>query len=56
MTIDNAEQAQITCGRPPTESFEFVIHREAIRALAELCDDALQQMDHLNNAEADRTT
>lgn len=45
ISVDSPEQAQITCGRLPSDAFEFIVHREALRALAELALDALEQMD-----------
>jgi hypothetical protein len=43
--VDSAEHAQIICGRLPSDAFEFVVHREALRAFAELAADALEEMD-----------
>jgi hypothetical protein len=51
MTVDNTDQARIICGDDPSEAFEFILHREAVRAFAELCNDALEQMDRLSNAD-----
>ncbi|HEX6356486.1 hypothetical protein [Actinophytocola sp.] len=45
ITIDGPDQVQITCGRVPSEAFEFVMQREALRALVELGTDALEEMD-----------
>lgn len=45
ISVEGPEEAQITCGRAPTNSFEFVVHREALRALVELGTDALERMD-----------
>ena len=45
ISIDNPDQAQVTCGRLPTDAFEFVVEREALRALVELGSDALAEMD-----------
>jgi hypothetical protein len=45
ITVDGPDQVQITCGRIPTDAFEFVMQREALRALVELGTDALEMMD-----------
>jgi hypothetical protein len=45
ISVQNAEQAEIVCGWAPNRSFDFVMHREALRALVELGTDALERMD-----------
>lgn len=45
ISVQNAEQAEIVCGWAPGRSFDFVMHREALRALVELGIDALERMD-----------
>jgi hypothetical protein len=44
-SFSELDQVQITCGRIPADAFEFVMQREALRALVELGTDALEQMD-----------
>jgi hypothetical protein len=45
ISVEGPDQAQITCGRVPTDAFEFVVQREALRAIVELGLDALERMD-----------
>ncbi|MGB3438745.1 MAG: hypothetical protein WBA97_08320 [Actinophytocola sp.] len=45
ISVQNPERAEIVCGWVPGRSFEFVVHREALRALVELGVDALERMD-----------
>jgi hypothetical protein len=45
ITVDSPEQAQVICGRLPSDAFEFVLEREALRAFVEVAVDALQEMD-----------
>jgi hypothetical protein len=45
VSVQSSDQAEIVAGWPPNQSFDFVIHREALRALVELGTDALEQMD-----------
>lgn len=45
VSVDTADQAQITCGWVPSEAFEFVVQREALRALVEVGTDALREME-----------
>jgi uncharacterized protein (UPF0548 family) len=45
ISVDGPDQAQITCGTIPTDAFEFVLQREALRAIVELGVDALEEMD-----------
>jgi hypothetical protein len=45
ISVQSAEQAEITCGWVPNLSFDFVVHREALRALVALGTDALERMD-----------
>ena len=45
ISVEGPDQAQITCGRVPADAFEFVVQREALRALVELGIDALERMD-----------
>ncbi len=47
-TIDSPDQVQVVCGRIPTDAFEFVLQREALRAFVELGIEALQEMDSTN--------
>lgn len=47
ISVDGPDQAQITCGRAPTDAFEVVLQREPLRALIELGTDALREMDGL---------
>lgn len=53
MSIDNADQVQITCGTIAVDAFEFVLQREALRAIVELGIDALEEMDGLRNRSVD---
>ncbi|MBB4905602.1 hypothetical protein [Actinophytocola algeriensis] len=48
ISVDGQDQAQITCGWVPSEAFEFVVAREALRALVEVGTDALREMDRLD--------
>jgi hypothetical protein len=45
ISIQTPEQVEIVCGKPPNQSFDMVLHREALRALVELGTDALERMD-----------
>ena len=45
ISIDGPDQAQVVCGRVPSDAFEFVLEREALRAFVELGADALREMD-----------
>lgn len=45
ISVDGPDQAQITCGTIPSDAFEFVLQREALRAIVQLGADALQEMD-----------
>jgi hypothetical protein len=45
ISVQNPDQAEIVCGWAPNRSFDFVVHREALRALVELGTDALERMD-----------
>jgi hypothetical protein len=45
VSVQSAYQAEIVCGWPPNQSFDFVIQRQALRALVELGTDALERMD-----------
>ncbi|MFC4852430.1 hypothetical protein [Actinophytocola glycyrrhizae] len=45
ISVDGADQAQITCGWVPSAAFEFVVQREALRALVEVGTDALAEME-----------
>jgi hypothetical protein len=53
MSIDNDDQVQVTCGTVGVDAFEFVLQREALRAIVELGTDALEEMDGLRNRSAD---
>jgi hypothetical protein len=45
ISVQSPDQAEIVCGWIPSHSFDFVVHREALRALVELGTDALERMD-----------
>lgn len=45
ISMQSDDQAEIICGWPPDQSFGFVVHREALRALVELGTDVLEKMD-----------
>ena len=45
LSVLSSDQAEIVCGWPPNRSFDFVMHREALRAFVELGTDALERMD-----------
>lgn len=45
ISVDNADQANVICGRVPSDAFEFVMEREALRAFVELGSHALREMD-----------
>ncbi|WP_459723420.1 hypothetical protein [Actinophytocola sp. KF-1] len=45
LSVLNPDQVEIVCGWPPQRSFDFVMHREALRAFVELGTDALEKMD-----------
>lgn len=45
ISVDGPDQVQVTCGRVPSDSFEFVMEREALRAFVQLGSDALAEMD-----------
>jgi hypothetical protein len=47
ISVQGPEQAEIVCGWPPNRSFDFVAHREALRALVQVGTDALEKMDAL---------
>lgn len=49
MSVDNSDQVQFTCGTIAVDAFEFVMHREALRAIVELGTDALEEMDRLRS-------
>lgn len=51
ISVDGPDRAQITCGWMPSEAFEFVVQREALRALVEVGTDALQEMARLDEPE-----
>jgi hypothetical protein len=44
-TVDGPDQAQIICGRLPSDAFEFIMEREALQAFVEVASDALREMD-----------
>lgn len=52
ISVQNPDQAEIVCGWAPNRSFDFVVHRDALRALVELGAEALDRMD----AESDELT
>jgi hypothetical protein len=43
--VQSSDQVEIVCGWPPNQSFDFVVHREVLRALVELGTDVLEQLD-----------
>jgi hypothetical protein len=43
--VDTPDQVQVICGRLPSDAFEFVLQREALRAFVELGLEALAEMD-----------
>lgn len=45
ISVQDPERVEIVCGWSPRHSFEWAMHREALRALVELGTDALEQMD-----------
>lgn len=45
ISTQGPNHAEIICGWKPHPTFEFVLQREALRALVELGTDALQKMD-----------
>lgn len=47
ISVQSPDQAEIVCGWPPNRSFDFVAHREALRALVQLGTEALERMDAL---------
>ena len=49
ITIDNADQVQITCGTIGVDAFEFVMETEALRAVVELGIDALEEIARLRS-------
>jgi hypothetical protein len=53
ISVQSSEQAEIVCGWTPNRSFDFVVHREALRALVELGTDALERMDAADAAASD---
>jgi len=44
-SVDSPDQVQVTCGRAPSDAFEFILEREALRAFVELGVEALHEMD-----------
>lgn len=49
MSIDSTDQVQVTCGTIGVDAFEFVLQREALRALVELGTDALEEIDRVRS-------
>lgn len=49
MNVDNDNQVQVTCGTIGVDAFEFVLQREALRALVELGTGALAEIDRLRS-------
>ncbi|MFI7675155.1 hypothetical protein [Actinophytocola sp. NPDC049390] len=45
LSVLNPDQVEIVCGWPPNRSFDFVMHREALRAFVQLGTEALERMD-----------
>jgi hypothetical protein len=45
ISVLSPEQAEIVCGWPRNHSFDYVMHREALRALVQVGTDALERMD-----------
>ena len=52
LSVLDPDQVEIVCGCPPNRSFDFVMHREALRAFVELGTDALERMDAALAADA----
>jgi hypothetical protein len=53
ISVQSSEQAEIVCGWTPNRSFDFVVHREVLRALMELGTDALERMDSADQTVSD---
>lgn len=51
ISVQNSDQAEVVCGWAPSRTFDFVMHREALRALVELGIDALERMDAVTAGE-----
>lgn len=47
ISVQGPDQAEIVCGWPSNRSFDFIAHREALRALVQVGTDALEKMDAL---------
>ncbi|GAB1510024.1 hypothetical protein [Actinophytocola sp. KF-1] len=45
ISVQSSDEAEIVFGWPPSRSFDFVTHREALRALVQLGSEALEKMD-----------
>jgi hypothetical protein len=43
--VDGPDQVQVTCGVLPTDAFEFVMQREALRTFVSLGAEALREME-----------
>jgi hypothetical protein len=44
-SVDGVDQVQVTCGVIPTDAFEFVMQREALRDFVTRGTEALRAMD-----------
>lgn len=49
MNVDSTDQVQVTCGTVGVDAFEFILQREALRAIVELGTDALEEIDRLRS-------
>jgi hypothetical protein len=49
ISIDSTNQVQVTCGTVGVDAFEFVLAREALRAIVEQGADALAEIDELRS-------
>lgn len=45
ISVESADQVEIVCGWKPSQVFEFILQREALRAMVEVCTEALEEMD-----------
>lgn len=53
ISVQSPDQAEIVCGWAPNRSFDFVMQREALRALVQLGIDALEKMDEADGRTPD---
>lgn len=47
--VDGPDQVEIRCGVVPSDAFEFVMQREALRSFVMLGAEALREMDGLQS-------